>query len=74
MRIHTQELTKDLAFAKFAGIDFHKRTSVVAIGDTQGTLLQQVTLIDDERTIREYFQGFVGLECVIERCRAKNGL
>lgn len=69
MRKHTQEVTKDLAYAKFAGIDFHKRTSVVAIGDAQGNLLQQVTLINDERIIREYFTDFAGLECVIESCR-----
>ena len=69
MKKHTQELSKDLANAKFAGIDFHKRTSVVAIGDTHGGLIQQVTIINEERIIREYFQGFVGLECVIESCR-----
>lgn len=69
MRRHTQDLNKDLANAKYAGIDFHKRTSVVAIGDAQGNLIQQVTLVNDEKSIVEYFGQFVGLECVIESCR-----
>lgn len=69
MRKHTQVLSKDLASAKFCGIDFHKRTSVVAIGDSQGVLIAQETLVNDETIIRKYFEQFVGLECVVESCR-----
>lgn len=61
--------TTIVADAKYAGIDYHKRTSVVALGDKDGRVLDQVTLENDERRIREYFRQFVGLDCVIESCR-----
>jgi len=61
--------TKVLVKAKYAGIDFHKRTSVVALGDDEGRVLEQVTLINDHQQIEKYFSQFVGLECVIESCR-----
>lgn len=61
--------TTDLVKAKYAGIDFHKRTSVVAIGDENGKLLEQVTLVNDSKIITDYFKQYFGLECVIESCR-----
>jgi transposase len=65
MAIHTTDLTK----AKYAGIDFHKLTSVVTLGDSQGHVLEQVTLMNVEEKIKAYFKQFTGLECVIESCR-----
>ena len=65
MYIHTTELIK----AKFAGIDFHKKTSVVALGDQSGRVLEQITLQNELSQIRGYFKQFAGLECVIESCR-----
>lgn len=65
MSIHTTELIK----AKFAGIDFHKKTSVVALGDSSGHVLEQITLQNELSQIRNYFKQFHGLECVIESCR-----
>jgi transposase len=62
---HTTDKTK----AKYAGIDFHKKTSVVAIGDKHGKLVDQVTLINENAIVERYFKEFVGLECVIESCR-----
>lgn len=69
MRRHTPQEVKDLTKAKFVGIDFHKKTSVVALGDSQGNLLEQRTLLNDDTEIWNYFKEFVGLECVIESCR-----
>lgn len=69
MRKHTPQVVKDLTKAKFVGIDFHKRTSVVALGDSEGNLLEQRTLSNETDEIWKYFSEFVGLECVIESCR-----
>lgn len=65
MSIHTTELIK----AKFVGIDFHKKTSVVALGDVSGRVLEQITLQNELSQIRTYFKQFHGLECVVESCR-----
>lgn len=67
MTSHTTLKTK----ATFAGIDFHKATTVVALGDRKGQLLDQVTLQNhrDAEEVRKYFKQFTGLECVIESCR-----
>ena len=62
MEIHTTAIAK----AKYAGIDFHKKTSVVAIGDPNGRLLEHITLMNDSALVTKYFQQFVGLDCVIE--------
>ena len=37
--------TTAVGIPKFAGIDFHKKTSVVAIGDADGRLLEHLTQI-----------------------------
>lgn len=58
-----------LANAKYAGIDYHKKTSVVAVGDKDGKLLDQITLHNEDALVRKFFAQFVGLECVIESCR-----
>lgn len=55
--------------ARYAGIDFHKRTSVVTLGDKDGKALHQSTLINDQAVISKFFKPFVGLEIVIESCR-----
>jgi transposase len=57
------------ANAKYAGIDYHKRTSVVALGDQGGRLLEVTTLTNDHAVVTKFFEQFVGLECVIESCR-----
>ncbi|MBK9282476.1 MAG: hypothetical protein IPM93_30345 [Candidatus Obscuribacter sp.] len=69
MKKHTQELSKDLANAKFAGIDFHKRTSVVAIGDTHGGLIQQVTSSTKSESFASTSRASLVLNAVIESCR-----
>lgn len=56
--------------AVFAGIDFHKRFSVVTLGDATGKPLAQETLPNDEHTIRKFFLRQGPLQCAIENSRA----
>jgi transposase len=55
--------------AVFAGIDFHKRFSVVTLGDAGGKLLFQEKLLNDEQSIRKFFLQNAPLKCAIENCR-----
>jgi len=58
--------------ATFAGIDYHKRFSVVALGDENGNLLGIFKLFNDnEAHVRAFFARFPGLHCAIENCRGK---
>lgn len=56
--------------AVFAGIDFHKKFSVVTLGDASGKLLKQERLSNDEVSIRQFFLRHAPLKCAIENCRA----
>lgn len=54
----------------FAGIDFHKKVSVVSLGDAQGNLLSQDSLEnDDVHTLRKFFRRYAPITCAIENCR-----
>src|ERR1043166_2633209 len=53
-----------------AGIDYHKRFSVVSLGDSQGNLLEQHKLTNDEKLLIEFFSQFPGLTCAVESSRA----
>lgn len=57
------------AKAIFAGIDFHKRFSVVTLGDSNGNFLELHELINDEHIIRKFFLRHGPLKCAIENCR-----
>jgi len=56
--------------AVFAGIDFHKRFSVVTLGDSTGKLLIQEKLSNDEHAIRKFFLRHAPLTCAVENSRA----
>lgn len=53
----------------FAGIDFHKKVSVVSLGDADGNLLLQESLENDVHTLRKFFLRHGPLKCAIENCR-----
>jgi transposase len=53
----------------FAGIDFHKRNSVVTLGDVSGNLLLQESLENDVHVLRKFFLRHGPLKCAIENCR-----
>jgi transposase len=54
----------------FAGIDYHKKSLVIALGDRQGKLVRQPERIStDESAVRRYFSKFTRIECAVENCR-----
>ena len=55
--------------AMFAGIDFHKRFSVVTLGCQHGNVLSQHKIMNGEREIEEFFVAQSPLICAIENCR-----
>lgn len=65
MRIST---TPD-AKVTYAGIDYHKKFSVIALGDKDGNLLSTHKLANDKKLIKEFFAPYPGIECVVESCR-----
>lgn len=54
----------------FAGIDFHKKFSVVCLGDKDGNQIGQKKLYNNEAEIRAYFAPYSGITCAVESCRA----
>lgn len=55
--------------AVYAGIDYHKRFSVVTLGDAAGTIISQNSLKNDEQIIRNFFLRLAPWKCAIENCR-----
>jgi len=55
--------------AKFAGIDYHKRSIAITFGDKQGSVLQQVNIFNHSVMVEEFFSPFERLECAVESCR-----
>lgn len=53
----------------FAGIDYHKRMSVISLGNSKGELLEQHELENDEHEVRKFFLRRAPLSCAIENCR-----
>lgn len=54
----------------YAGIDFHKKTIMVALGDQAGALIgKPQELPTDIGLIRKFFAAYPGIQCVIENCR-----
>jgi transposase len=58
-----------LEMAKYAGIDYHKRTIAVTLGDSAGKVLEQVNLQNHRLFVEEFFGQFPRLECAVESCR-----
>lgn len=61
--------TKPKDQAIFAGIDYHKRFSVVTLGNSDGKPLMVETVPSDVQSVRKFFVGRKGLICAIENCR-----
>jgi transposase len=53
----------------YAGIDYHKKFSVVSLGDATGNLIRQEKIYNDEREVRKFFGQFGKLKCAVESCR-----
>ncbi|HEY9784309.1 MAG TPA: IS110 family transposase [Candidatus Obscuribacterales bacterium] len=57
------------AKAVFAGIDFHKRFSVITLGNKEGAVLSQHKLVNGEDDVARFFLEHGPLICAIENCR-----
>lgn len=55
--------------AAFAGIDYHKKFSVVTLGDAEGKVLEQVKLPNEPTKLRQFFIRHAQVACAIESCR-----
>lgn len=54
----------------FAGIDYHKRFSVVTLGDARGNVVgKAVTVMNDKVEIKRFFTRYPGISCAVESCR-----
>lgn len=63
-------LQKSSKTAKFAGIDFHKKFSLITLGNKQGEQIDQQKLWhDDVPSIRKFFKQHKSVVCAIESCR-----
>jgi transposase len=53
----------------FAGVDFHKKFSVVTLGDAEGKVLRADRVYNDRQSVRLFFGKFPGLIVAVESCR-----
>ncbi len=53
----------------FAGIDYHKKFSLVTIGNESGEVLTQRRLPNDRFAIKEFFAVYPTAICAVESCR-----
>lgn len=58
-----------IATTDYVGIDYHKSTIALTLGDKQGRVLDQVNLHNHTELIRDFFGQFAKLQCVVESCR-----
>jgi transposase len=63
-------LQKNVQTAKYAGIDYHKKFSLVTLGDEHGEPIEQIKLYhDDVPNVTRFFKQHKGLVCALESCR-----
>ena len=65
MERHTTSTKKPV----FAGIDYHKKFSVVTLGDKSGKVILQETLVNNEKIVKDFFTKHKKLVCAVESCR-----
>lgn len=53
----------------YAGIDYHKKFSVVTLGDAKGKVLRTERVPNDEHAIRQFFSDHKSIQCAVESCR-----
>jgi transposase len=62
--------TTSLLPVTYAGIDFHKKFSVVTLGDANGSpIVSGHRLANDKGVIKKFFEDYPGVECAVESCR-----
>jgi len=65
----TRHTTVSARPVHFAGIDFHKKFSVVTLGDADGKQVLHEKLSNEVKTIEKFFAPYAGISCAIENCR-----
>jgi transposase len=53
----------------YAGIDYHKKFSVVTLGDSAGKVILTQRIPNDCYAIKKFFNDFSNLQCAVESCR-----
>lgn len=61
--------TTPTAVVTFAGIDYHKKFSVIALGDEKGKVVSIERIPNDKHAIRKFFESYGKLKCAVESCR-----
>jgi transposase len=65
-------MVKSTTFANvetYAGIDYHKKFSVITLGDKDGRVLRTERVPNDRQSVTQFFRQFPGLICTVESCR-----
>lgn len=63
-------LTDIVPTVRFAGIDFHKHSFMVTLGDVDGQVILQQRVPSNPDATVSFFAPFAGISCAIENCRA----
>jgi transposase len=62
--------TTSFSTVTYAGIDYHKKFSVVTLGDAKGAVVVSGhRLVNDKTVIKKFFADYPGIECAVESCR-----
>jgi transposase len=61
--------TTPISKITFAGIDYHKRFCVIALGDESGHFVSHHKVVNDESEIRRFFEKYPGVKCAVETSR-----
>jgi transposase len=61
--------TTVLHVVTYAGIDYHKKFSVVTLGDQHGKVILTEKIPNDKKLIAQFFKQFPGIACAVESCR-----
>lgn len=61
--------TTSLSVVTYAGIDYHKKFSVVTVGDQNGKVVTTERLPNDRQLIKQFFSQYPGITCAVESCR-----
>ncbi len=53
----------------YAGIDYHKKFSVVTLGDSAGKVITTQRIPNEQHAIKQFFEEFANVQCAVESCR-----
>jgi len=67
--IPMDKCTTSLSVVTYAGIDYHKKFSVITLGDQNGKVVTTGRLSNDRQLIKKFFCEFPGVTCAVESCR-----